>query len=178
MRWVLDVVAIVAVAWWQRARVYQGLRLVTGSRTPGPAPRRQSKGTRLIAVLVSMPDMEGRVRWALSWCATLRFTHTWAELQEVITETQPTAVFADPLADETGDPLGHIERFCREWRVQVILYTRLTPAVASVLLTMGQQGIQHVLFHPFDDADAARIVGVVDWDRVPPPRHDQPPRVA
>ncbi len=174
MRWLFDVLAIVAVAVWQRARVWPALRLVTGSTTAkAPAPRVASG---VIAVLVSDPSMEARVRWALGWRATLCFTHTWAELEAVAARTPPLAVFADPLADATGDAEGHLARIGVEGRVPVILYTALTPAAAGKLLTLGQRGIRHVIFSRLDDSPE-RLNAVVDWGRVPP-QTDPPWRAA
>lgn len=176
MRWLFDVAAIVALVWWQRSRVWPALRLVHGSGDPVKARQAQRPSHDMIAILVSRADMEARVRWALSWRATLRFTKTWAELEHVITQAPPLAVFADPLADETGDPVGHLERFSRERHVPVVLYTDLTPQLASKLLRLGQAGIPYVMFSRVDDG-ADRFNAVVDWNRVPPPR-DGPPLVA
>jgi len=173
MRWVLDVAAIVAVAWWQRARVWPALRLVTGLAgcgSPGRGPR-----PGVIAVLVSRADMEARVRWALGWRADLRFAKTWADLERVIGEAPPLAVFADPLADGTGDAMGHLTRLRRERGVPVVLYTTLTPITAKQLLALGQLGIRYLIFHQLDDG-LERFNAVVDWGRVPP--SDEPPLAA
>jgi hypothetical protein len=121
--------------------------------------------------------MEARLLSALDRRAVVRVTTTWAELQQVIRGTRPLAVFADPLADETGDPDGHLVRFCRDWQMPVILYTTLTPDVAAHLLHLGQAGIRHILFHRFDD-NWERLNEIVDSLRPPhsPPRPPPPPR--
>ena len=173
MRWLFDVIAIVALAWWQRARQWPGLRLVVGSGAPGKA-QRGGVGIGVIGVLVSRPEMEARVRWALGGRAVVRVTTSWTELEQVISGTRPLAVFADPLADETGDPEGHLARFSRDWQMPVILYTTLTPACASRLIHLGQAGIRHVVFDRFDD-NAERLNAIVDslrpphWPPPPPP---------
>jgi len=180
MRWLFDVVAIVVLAWWQRTRVWPALRLVVGSGHPIRARRARRPTKDVIAVLVSRPDMEDRVRCALSWRAVLRFTTTWAELEQVITQSAPLAVFADPLADETGDAEGHLARFCGEERVPVVLYTCLSVAVAPKLLALGRQGIRHVLFNRYDDG-ADRLNAVVDsglWAPRDPPGHHPPLQAA
>jgi len=183
MRWLLDIVAIIALVLWQRATQRPALRLVMGSAAPGKARRvpRVRPGLAVVAVLVSDPGMEERLRRALSHRCTLIFTKTWAELQDTITRLPPVAVFADPLADGTGNPDGHLARLC-EWGVEVILYTTLTPLVAGKLLALGQKGIHHVLFHPFDDG-AGRLNDVFDYcnvmadsRRAPPPH--EPPKAA
>ena len=170
MRWLLDVVAIAVWVWWQRTRVRPGLRLVRGSAAPAPT-RRHGRVDGVITVLVSRPDMEACVRWALGGRAVVRVTTTWAELEQVIIGTRPLAVFADPLADEAGDPDGHLARFCRDWHMPVVLYTTLTPNAAGHLLRLGQEGVCHVVFRRVDDG-AERLKALVDSVR---PRHWPPP---
>lgn len=172
IRWLLDLAATVAFLCWQRSREWPELRLVPGSAAPRPARRVPRIDTGVIAVLVSRPEMEARVRWALSWRTTLRFASTWTELEQLVTRTSPFAVFADPTADESGDPEGHVARFCREGRVRVILYTALTPHTVKRLLGFGRDGVRHVIFHQFDDG-AERLNAVVDWRGGPP--QDPPP---
>ena len=179
MRWLFDVVAIAAWIWWRRTRVRPGLRLVTGSAAPAPG-RRRGRVNGVITVLVSRREMEARVRSALGRRAVVRVTTTWAELEQVITGTRPLAVFADPLADKTGDPEGHLARSCRDWKMPPILYTTLTPDCAAPLLHLGQAGIRHIVFHPFDD-NWERLNAIVDSQRPPhsppppPPRSPPPP---
>ncbi len=177
MRWLLDVLAILALAWWQRTRVSPVLRLVLGSGRPIGSRRARRPTEDVIAVLVSCADMEANVRRALSGRAILRFTTTWAELEQVIANSAPLAVFADPLADETGDAVGHLTRVCDEGRVPVILYTSLTPACPPKLLALSHHGICHVLFHRLDDG-ADRMNAVVDsvgWERPRDPPGHHPP---
>jgi hypothetical protein len=164
MRWLLDLIAIVACVLWQRAREprHPTTRLLGVGRF--------KRG--VIAVLVSHLGMEDRLRRVLGERAALCFMKTWGELQDVVSCTNPLAVFADPLADETGNPNAHLEQICREARVPIILYTSLSPAVAGRLLALGQVGIRHLVFHQFDD-NPERLKGVVDWGRGPP--RNQPP---
>jgi len=112
--------------------------------------------------------MEDRVRRALGGRATLRFTSTWAELQQVVALVAPSAIVADPAADWRGDPEQHLALFSDEWRLPVILYTTLTPQIAGVLLRLGVHRISRVIFHRLDDAPR-RFIDAIDWDRGGPP---------
>ena len=166
---------VVAVAWvcWQRLAEWQDerraraaeqkppvLRLETWRvmlvKTPRPIrvklrPVRLVK-TGVVAALVSQSEMAERVCRALRERTSLCFTSTWAELQQVVARTPPSAIIADPCADERGDPARHLARFTAGWRIPVVLYTRLTPRSAGVLLRLGQTGIRHVIFYQYDDA--------------------------
>ena len=176
MRWLFDVVAIVACIWWQRRKVRPKLRLVTGSAAPARG-RRRGRVNGVITILVSRREMEQRVRSALGPRAVVRVTTTWAELAQVIAGTRPLAVFADPLADVPGDPVGHLARLCRDRQMPLILYTTLTPDCAAHLIQLGQLRIRHLVFHRFDD-NAERLNQIVDSQgppHSPPPPPPPPP---
>ncbi len=112
--------------------------------------RRVNKG--VVAVLVPQSQMAERVRWALGARTSLCFTSTWAELKHVVARVSPSAIIADPLADESGDPARHLAQFSQGWRIPVVLYARLTPPSAGMLLRLGQAGIHDVIFYQHDDA--------------------------
>jgi len=120
--------------------------------------------------------MEDQARRALGDRTTLRFVRTWAELQDVVIRTPPSAILADPLADPRGDPEWHIRMFAQAWAIPVVMYSEFTRESASLLLNMGHSGVRDVIFHRVDD-NAARFAHVVDWERRPPPR-EPPLRVA
>jgi len=168
IRWLLDLVLIVAFIYWQRSRERPALRLVPRSTTP--VQRIVRARTGLVAVLVSQPAMEQRVLRALGDYTTLRFTKTWAELQEVVMRRSPSTIMADPLADRGGDFEATLARFTRLWRIPVVLYTPLTPECAHILVELGQSGIQHVIFHRVDD-NPDRFIEVIPWERDEPPLH-------
>ena len=116
----------------------------------------------VVAVLVPQSQMAERVRWALGAHTSLCFTSTWAELKDVVARASPTAIIADPLADERGDPVRHLVQFSQGWRIPVVLYTRLTPPTAEMLLRLGHAGIHDVIFYQHDDAPP-RFAAGVDW---------------
>lgn len=166
---------VVAVGWvcWDRLREWRDarrarvveqnppvLRLATWrvmlARTPRSTrvkPRRVRRVEKgVVAVLVPQSQMVERVLRALSARTSLCFASTWAELTDVVARVSPSAIIADPLADESGDPARHLAQFSREWRIPVVLYARLTPSLAGMLLRLGQAGIHDVLFYQYDDA--------------------------
>src|SRR2546427_2641900 len=173
---------MVAMAWagWDRLRASQDERRACAIERQRPVRRLETRRVMrlkrrvgrfpaaVVAVLVSLPEMEHRVRRALGGRATLRFASTWAELQQVVADMAPSAIVADPAADWRGDPEQHLALFSDEWRLPVILYTTLTPQIAGVLLRLGAHRISHVIFHRLDDAPH-RFVDAIDWDRGGPP---------
>ncbi len=186
----------VAVAWsgWQRLRQWQDERraraaerefqvlrfetwrimLATKRRTRRvkTRPVRRAK-TGVVAVLVSQSDMQERVLRALGWRSRLWFTSSWAELAHVGACVAPFAIIADPVADMTGDPEGHLARFSEEWRIPVILYTALTSESARMLVRLGGCGIGHVVFRRYDDAPRRSVELVTPFEprgRGPPSR--------
>ena len=176
---------VVAAGWvcWQRLREWREgrhartverslpvLRLETWrvllAKTPRSmrvSPRRVRRVNKgVVTVLVPRPQMVERVRRALGACTSLWFTSTWAELQDVVARIAPSAIIADPLADESGDSARYLTQFSQEWRIPVVLYTRLTSRIAPMLLRLGQVGIHHVIFYQYDDAPP-RFVAAFDW---------------
>jgi hypothetical protein len=185
LRWLLDLVLTgawvwVELVWYRNVQPRPRLRLVTGSAAPARG-RRRGRVNGVITILVSRREMEQRVRSALGPRAVVRVTTTWAELEQLIAGTRPLAVFADPLADPPGDPVGHLARLCRDRQMPLILYTTLTPDCAAHLIQLGQLGIRHVVFHRFDD-NAERLNQIVDSQGpphsppLPPPPPPPPPR--
>lgn len=168
LRWLVDVAVTAAFIYWQRSRERPALRLVPRSATP--VKRIVPARTGLVAVLVSQPAMEQQVLRALGDYTTLRFTKTWAELQEVVMRRSPSAIVADPLADRGGHPEPTLDRFSHLWRIPVVLYTHLSPEGAHAVFALGQSGIRHVIFWRVDD-DANRFIEVVPWVRDEPPLH-------
>ena len=168
----LDLLVAVTWACWNRLRGSQEEHRARGLEHQRPVLRLETRQVEsfptVIAVLVSQSGMEDRVRRALGGRAILRFTSTWAELQQVVAYTAPSAIVADPAADWRGDPEQHLALFSDEWRLPVILYTTLTPQIAGVLLRLGAHRISRVIFHRLDDAPR-RFVDAIDWDRGGPP---------
>ncbi len=122
---------VVAVAWvrWRRVREWnderearakeQTLRVIhlepwrwTLTRPPRALwvePRRvRWRHAHVVAVLVSQPQMAERVRRALRERTTLCYAQTWAELQQIVARVSPSAIIADPAADERGDPARNL----------------------------------------------------------------------
>jgi hypothetical protein len=168
----LDLLAAVAWACWDRLRALQDERRACAIEHQRPVLRLETRQVKrlptVVAVLVSESGMEDRVRRALGGRATLRFASTWAELQQVVAYMAPSAIVADPAADWRGDPEQHLALFSDEWRLPVILYTTLTPQIAGVLLRLGAHRISHVILHRLDDAPR-RFVDAIDWNRGGPP---------
>lgn len=168
----LDLLVAVAWACWNRLRASQEEHRARALEHQRPVLRLETRQVKslptVVAVLVSETGMEDRVRRALGGRATLRFTSTWAELQQVVALVAPSAIVADPAADWRGDPEQHLALFSDEWRLPVILYTTLTPQIAGVLLRLGVHRISRVIFHRLDDAPR-RFIDAIDWDRGGPP---------
>jgi hypothetical protein len=124
--------------------------------TPRPMrvkPRRvRLVNTSFVTVLVSESQMAERVRWAIGERTNLCYVSTWAELQHLVVRVTPSAIIADPCADESGDPARHLVGFASWLRIPVVLYTRLTPRAAAMLVRLGGAGIRHVIFYRYDDA--------------------------
>ena len=176
----LDLLAAVAWACWDRLRASQDERRACAIERQRPVRRLETRRVMrlkrrvgrfpaaVVAVLVSQSVMEDPVRRALGRRAKLLFTSTWAELQHVVARVAPAAIIADPAADRRGDPEQHLALFSDEWRLPVILYTTLTPQIAGVLLRLGPHRISHLIFHRLDDAPH-RFVDAIDWDSDGPP---------
>ena len=177
---------VLAVAWfrWRRVREWnderearakeQTLRVIhlepwrwTLTRTP-PAlrvePRRvRWDHARVVAVLVSQPQMAHRVRRALGERTTLCYAQTWAELRQIVARVSASAIIADPAADERGDPARQLARFSHDWGIPVVLYTHLSPRSAGLLLQLGQAGIRRIVFYRYDDGPR-RFIDAIDWE--------------
>ena len=168
----LDLLVAIAWACWNRLSGSEEEHRARALEHQRPVLRLETRQVKrfptVVAVLVSQSGMEDRVRRALGGRAILRFTSTWAELQQVVAYMAPSAIVADPAADWRGDPEQHLALFSDEWRLPVILYTTLTPQIAGVLLRLGAHRISRVIFHRLDDAPR-RFVDAIDWDRGGPP---------
>ena len=83
----LDLLVAVAWACWNRLRASQEEHRARALEHQRPVLRLETRRVKrfptVVAVLVSLPEMEHRVRRALGGRATLRFASTWAELQQV-----------------------------------------------------------------------------------------------
>jgi len=125
-------------------------------KTPRPMrvkPRRvRLVNTNAVAVLVSRSQMAERVRRAIGERTNLCCVSTWAELVQVVVRVAPSAIIADPCADESGDSARHLAWFSSGLRIPVVLYTCLTPRIAATLVRLGGSGIRHVIFYQYDDA--------------------------
>ena len=136
----------------------------------------QPSQKRIVAVLLSRPEMQNRLRSALGELTNrFIFTSTWADLLRVVDCESPDAIFADPLADPSGDPEHGLIKVAVVLHVPVILYTHLTPQLGDALLRLGRIGIRAIIVHRFDD-EAARLVAAVD--AVAPPPSGPPSRAA
>jgi hypothetical protein len=179
----LDFVVAVGWACWERLMEWRDtrhapaaeqnlpvLRLETWRVMLAKTPRSMRGELRLVrlvnkgvvAVLVPQSQMAERVRSALGARTSLCFTSTWAELKDVVACVSPSAIIADPLADERGDPVRHLAQFSQGSRIPVVLYTRLTPPTAGMLLRLGHAGIHDVIFYQHDDAPP-RFAAAFDW---------------
>jgi AraC-like DNA-binding protein len=103
-------------------------------------------------VLAAVPDaLYHKLRRAGE--ARFAFVHArgWEPTLQTIRSRPVELAVVDPqLAGEaTGQEIERLRVLFPS--LPLILYTTLTPRVASVLLTLGQQGIRHVVFARFDD---------------------------
>ena len=76
---------------------------------------------------------------------------TWADFAAFLGTGYVDAAFIDPMVEsgaDWGDRLKRLESFQRQ---RLILYTTLTPELASVLLHLGRMGIREVVFNRLDD---------------------------
>lgn len=96
-------------------------------------------------------DSVSRLRRAAGHRFTFRFAKTWDDaLTAILREPVEMAVF-DP-ALESAPRTHEIERLRILFpSLPMVLYARLTPAVARILLRLGQSGIRDVLFIGHDD---------------------------
>jgi AraC-like DNA-binding protein len=103
-------------------------------------------------VLAAVPDvLHQKLRRAID--ARFAFVHVraWHTALDAIRSRPVELAVVDPQL--SGEPRGQeIERLRVLFpSLPLILYTTLTPRLASVLLVLGQRGIRHVVFARFDD---------------------------
>ena len=90
---------------------------------------------------------------------------TWADFAAFLGTGYVDAAFIDPMVEsgaDWGDRLQHLASFQRQ---RLILYTTLTPELASVLLQLARTGIREVVFSRLDDrpkrlTEALALTGV------------------
>lgn len=90
---------------------------------------------------------------------------TWAHLAAFLGTGLVDAAFIDPMLEagaDWGDRLEHLESSQRQ---RLILYTTLTPKLASMLLPLARAGIREVVFSRLDDrpkrlTEALALTGV------------------
>src|SRR2546425_12343009 len=103
-------------------------------------------------VLAAIPDVQlQRLRRAAETRFTFVHASHWSEALAVIRRRPVEGAVVAPLL--TGEARAlEIERLRLLFPpLPLILYTSLTPQLASVLLVLGQCGIRHVVFSRFDD---------------------------
>ena len=108
----------------------------------------------MMLVLAAVPEVQYlKLRRATVGGGRFAFAHvrTWDEALIAIRTRPVELAVVDPLLP--GEARGQeIERLRLLFpSLPLILYTTLTPQIASVLLTLGNQGIRHVVFTRFDD---------------------------
>src|SRR5467141_1652594 len=103
-------------------------------------------------VLAAIPDVQlQRLRRATATRFTFVHAGNWGETLAVIRSRPVEVAVVDPLLSGEARAL-EIERLRLLFpSLPLILYTSLTPQLASVLLVLGQCGIRHVVFSRFDD---------------------------
>lgn len=124
-----------------------GHGLSTGATVDQSVPR----DPPVIAAILSNSMMEDRVRRALQERAQLFLASTWDELLAIVEERSASVVLADCLAPGLGTQKESMERLRSGVGVPLILYTRLTPQSAGILVELGQSGIRHLVFADYDD---------------------------
>src|SRR2546427_13001565 len=102
-------------------------------------------------VLAAIPDAQlQRLRRATATRFTFVHACNWGETLAVIRSRPVEVAVVDPLLSGEARAL-EIERLRLLFpSLPLILYTSLTPQLASVLLVLGQCGIRHVVFSRFD----------------------------
>src|SRR5713101_5400057 len=103
-------------------------------------------------ILAAVPDIQLlNLRRAAAARFTLARAGSWAEALSTIRTRPVELAVVDPLL--SGEPRTHeFERLRVLFpSLPLVLYTTLTPRTAGVLLTLGQRGIEHVVFANYDD---------------------------
>ena len=106
-------------------------------------------------VLAAVPDVQlHKLRRAAGLRFHLAHARTWDDALTTIRTRPVELAVVDPLLG--GTPSGtEISRLSVLFpSLPLALYTTLSPAVAAVLLALGQSGIQHVVFARYDDHPA------------------------
>jgi AraC-like DNA-binding protein len=106
-------------------------------------------------ILAAIPDVQlQKLRRAVAARFSVARAGTWGEALATIRSRPVELAVVDPL-------LAGVARAQEIERLRVlfpslplILYTSLSPQTASVLLTLGQRGIRHVVFARYDDHPA------------------------
>src|SRR6059058_2764099 len=106
-------------------------------------------------VLAAVPDVQlHKLRRAAGLRFHLAHARTWDDALTTIRTRPVELAVVDPLLG--GTPSGtEISRLSVLFpSLPLALYTTLSPAVAAVLLALGQSGIHHVVFARYDDHPA------------------------
>src|ERR1051325_4459676 len=106
-------------------------------------------------VLAAVPDVQlHKLRRAAGLRFHLAHARSWDDALTTI-RTRPVELpVVDPLLGGTASAT-EISRLGRLFpSLPLALYTTLSPAVAAVLLALGQTGIHHVVFARYDDHPA------------------------
>ncbi|HXH63198.1 MAG TPA: helix-turn-helix domain-containing protein [Gemmatimonadales bacterium] len=106
-------------------------------------------------VLGAIPDVQ-YLRLRRATTARFEFVRAreWGQVLDIIRRLPVELAVIDPLLG--GEPRGQeVERLRLLFpSMPLILYTTLTPELATVLLSLGQRGIRQVIFARFDDHPA------------------------
>src|SRR5262245_5280086 len=103
-------------------------------------------------VLAAVPEIQAlRLRRAGGTRFSFVAAGQWGDVVDLICRQPIELVVVDPLL--SGEPRSQeIERLRLLFpSLPVLLYTTFTPALAPVLLSLGRQGIQEVVFSRLDD---------------------------
>ena len=102
-----------------------------------------------IGILVDR-GVEKRLRRALPHFQLVALPD-WVELAFFDLESSPGALFVDPMLIPAKHRTETLRHLGRRDRARVILYAKITPDIAPVLLEMGQLGIRSFLAAGIDD---------------------------
>ncbi|MBI1967755.1 MAG: helix-turn-helix domain-containing protein [Gemmatimonadetes bacterium] len=106
----------------------------------------------MMLVLAAVPEIQYlRLRRATARRFAFAHVRSWDEALLTIRTRPVELAVADPLlpGEARGQEIGRLRMLFPS--LPLILYTTLTPQIASVLLALGHQGIRHVVFARFDD---------------------------
>ncbi len=115
-------------------------------------------------VLAAVPEVQlHNLRRAAATRFALAHASSWDQVLGTIRSRPVELAVVDPLL--SGEAHSHeIERLRVLFpSLPLILYTTLTPQSASVLLALGQHGIQHVVFARYDD-HPSRLLEVLGYE--------------